>query len=174
MARQRARKDWNEVRSAYRKGEGSLRDLAQRFGISASAVMKRAAREGWEAERQRVESRAQEKATDRDVESLAAMLGKHRRIANRLLELAEKRLAEAKVTANMLDTVATVLQKAARQERLAAGIEPAKPVMAFATAGAGAVLRVKRRRHAEVPEAKPAAEQAAAAGTKPPVKAKVA
>jgi hypothetical protein len=44
-----------------------------------------------------------------------------------------------------------VMARMAPVERLAAGIEPSKPVMAFEAAGDRAVLRVKRRRNPDVP-----------------------
>lgn len=137
MARQRARKDWNEIRSAYRRGEGSLRELAKRFGVSASSVMKRAARDKWDAERQQTESKAQQKAAEKDVETLAAMLGKHRGLANLSLRLAElklkKRIEEAEqdpeaVSDGELDALTKVVARMVPVERLAAGIERIKPV----------------------------------------------
>src|SRR5690242_20030768 len=99
MARKKQRKQpspakWAEARAAYRRGEGSLRELAERFGLSASTLMKRAAREGWDDQRQHVGSEAEAKAVARDVESVAAMLGKHRRAAARIAELTLAKLEE--------------------------------------------------------------------------------
>jgi hypothetical protein len=156
VARIHPRKDWAALKAAYRRGEGSIAQLAPKFGIAKSTAEKRCAKERWQVDRQEVGKEAEGKAREADVESLAAMLSKHRRLASRILELGaqriEKAVQEEKVSANMLERMAGVLARAARQERLAAGIEPAKPVMAFETAGAGAVLRVKRRRNADVPE----------------------
>jgi hypothetical protein len=152
-----SRKDWAALKAAYRRGEGSLEKLAARFGFSLSSVEKRSAREKWSVQRKIVGQKAEKKARERDVESVAAMLGKHRRFASRLLQLANKRLDEGEasgrgVSGSALDKLAQVFVRAARQERLAAGIEPARPVMAFEAAGAGTVLRVLRRRNAQVPE----------------------
>lgn len=159
MARSSAQ--WAKVRAAYRRGEGSYRELSEKFGIPEQTIRKRAAREKWVKQRNETGARAEQQAREKDVESLAAMLAKHRRLANRLLQLAEKRIEQAAaskkgVSAGMLDTMAQVLSRAARQERLAAGIEPAKPVMGFETAAPGTVLRVTRKRAAEVPGPKAA------------------
>jgi hypothetical protein len=155
MARAHPKASWAKLKSAYRRGEGSIADLAPKFGIAVATATTRCAREKWVQGRQEVDRRAQEAAVEKDVESLAAMLAKHRRFANRLLELGTRRLDEAeadrRISANLIDTMAAVLTRAARQERLAAGIEPAKPVMAFEAAGGGAVLRVKRKRNPDVP-----------------------
>ncbi len=157
MAKAHPKATWAKLKAAYRRGEGSIADLAPKFGIPAATAATRCAREKWVVERKEVATKAQERAAERDTESLAAMLAKHRRFASRLVELSMARVEEAaadggRVSANLLDTMAAVLTRAARQERLAAGIEPAKPVLAFEAAGAGAVLRVKRRRNGAVPE----------------------
>jgi CRP-like cAMP-binding protein len=159
-----APRDWAALRAAYRRGEGSLRELAKEHGIPASTVLKRAAAEKWEEQRTQVGITAEARAVERDVESVAAMLSKHRRFANRLLELAEKRLEEAvsgrKVSANLLQTLSDVLARTARQERLAAGIEPEKPVIGGS--GEGPKTRVIVRGGANVPAAAalpPAPEQ---------------
>jgi phage/plasmid-associated DNA primase len=40
-------RDLSEVRAAYERGEGSLRELAERFSVSLSTIKKRAAKETW-------------------------------------------------------------------------------------------------------------------------------
>lgn len=156
MARAHPKATWAKLKAAYRRGEGSIAELAPKFGIPAATAATRCAKEKWVVERKEVAERAQTAAVERDVESVAAMLAKHRRFANRLLELSMAKVDDAaadggRVSASLLDTMAAVLTRAARQERLAAGIEPAKPVMAFEAAGGGAVLRVKRKRNPDVP-----------------------
>lgn len=156
MAKAHPKATWAKLKAAYRRGEGSIADLAPKFGIPKSTAEKRAAREQWQIDRQEVGKAAEARAVERDTETLAAMLARHRSFANKLLRLGIARVedaeADGKVSANLLDTMAGLLATAARQERLAAGIEPAKPVLAFEAAGAGAVLRVKRRRNSAVPE----------------------
>ncbi len=126
-------KKWAEVRAAYRRGEGSQRELAARFGIHASSIARRALKEHWEQERGVTQEAAQTKAAERDVESLASMLTKHRRLAKRILELAERKLEDAaagkrNISVNALDQVSLVVARAIPVERLAAGVERVKPV----------------------------------------------
>lgn len=156
MAKQHSPQAWGKLKAAYRRGEGAVADLAPRFGISPGTALNRCAREKWVVQREAVVKEAATRAIEKDTETLATMLARHRSFANKLLRLGIERVedaeADGKVSANLLDTMAGLLATAARQERLAAGIEPAKPVLAFEAAGAGAVLRVKRRRNAAVPE----------------------
>lgn len=147
---------WAKLKSAYRKGEGTYPQLSERFGVPEQTIRKRAAKEKWVQERNETGAEAERRAREKDTETLATMLARHRAIANKILKLGLAKIEDAEadghVSANMLDTMAGILATAARQERLAAGIEPAKPVLAFEAAGAGAVLRVKRRRNPSVPE----------------------
>jgi transposase-like protein len=48
------RKLWPEIKTAYLAGEGSLRELARRFDVSFSTLSKRAVREAWATDRQRI------------------------------------------------------------------------------------------------------------------------
>ena len=43
--------EWTEIRAAYVAGEGSLRELAARFGVSPAAVQSRCRREKWKEQR---------------------------------------------------------------------------------------------------------------------------
>jgi hypothetical protein len=53
-----ARKTWIEVREAYVRGEGSLRNLADRFHLNAGTIERRASKEGWTAMRNQRENAA--------------------------------------------------------------------------------------------------------------------
>jgi transposase-like protein len=137
VARTHARKDWAALKAAYRRGEGSVAKLARKHGIAKSTAEKRCAREKWQVERQEVGRRAEAKAVERDVESVATMLGKHRGLANLALRLAARRLEQldelsakdAKaVSAEALDDLTKIVARMVPVERLAAGIERIKPV----------------------------------------------
>jgi hypothetical protein len=43
--------DWTAVKLAYVHGTDTMRELAEKKGINAAGLMRRAAKEGWEAER---------------------------------------------------------------------------------------------------------------------------
>jgi transposase len=133
----RSKVEWGQARAAYVRGEGPLREIAKRFKLSASAVMKRAAKEKWEADRAQAMSKARAKADESAVESLAAMLAKHRRIAALGLKLAVTRLekeaelqeaSDGHVDSETVDVLTKVVARLVPVERLAAGIERIKPV----------------------------------------------
>lgn len=137
MARMHARKDWAALKAAYRRGEGSIRELGPKFGIPKSTAEKRCATEKWQVERQEVRQKAETKAVERDVESLAAMLSKHRRVAALSLSLAAGKLAKMAELAALnpeavdgdgLDAFTKVVARMVPVERLAAGIERIRPV----------------------------------------------
>lgn len=131
MARAHTRKAWAQLRAAYRRGEGSLPELAPKFGIAEQTARKRCAKEQWRVQRNEVGAKAERKAVRRDVESVAAMLRKHRRAAARFSELALRKLNEAvrkrELSASGLDALSKVLGRMVPVERLSAGIERHKP-----------------------------------------------
>jgi hypothetical protein len=138
VARTHAPKVWASLKAAYRRGEGTYAELGKKFGVPEQTIRKRAAREKWTVQRNKVAAQAERKAIERDVESVAAMLGKHRGLANLSLHLVELRLAKLaeraatdpeSVGAETLDNLTKVVSRMVTVERLAAGIERIKPVM---------------------------------------------
>ena len=64
---------WALVRNAYVQGEGSLRELAERFGVNPKAVQSRCLRERWS--KQIIEARATlEKAVDVELKAKAGTI----------------------------------------------------------------------------------------------------
>lgn len=143
--RTRPKAEWAKLKSAYCRGEGSIADLAVRFDIPERTAAKRCTAEGWRAVRAEVGQKAESRAREKDVESVAKMLGRHRGLANRLLRLVEQKLDEGEqagpslivgedglslepLSPNRLDVLSSVVARLIPVERLAAGIEPAKPV----------------------------------------------
>jgi uncharacterized protein YjcR len=140
VARTHSRKDWAALKAAYRRGEGSIAELAPKYGIAKSTAEKRCAREKWQVDRQEVGRKAEETAKSRDVESLADMLASDRRRAELGMAvydaIAEEMLANAKKrSAGTFERLMTGLAVAIRQRRLAAGIAPDQPVVANPGAG---------------------------------------
>jgi hypothetical protein len=131
--------EWAEIRAAYRRGEGSLRELAERHQVPFDTLKKRAAKESWAEERHQVGTEAATRAIEGDIESVAAMLAKHRRAAARFTELALQRLEDlakdvddegrSALTTAQLDALSGVVARMVPVERLAAGVERIKPVV---------------------------------------------
>ncbi len=119
---------WTAVRAAYVAGEGSLRQLARRFTLRPASVMERSASEGWPAERARVQAAALQAAAQATAASLSETLARHRHLAGELLVEVEARLRHAgELETRDLLALARTLDTAVPIERLAIGIETAKP-----------------------------------------------
>jgi transposase len=123
-----------EVRAAYIAGEGGLRELAKRFRLSERTLARWSEEDGWVADRQRIASAGSALADARAVESVAQMLEKHRRSAARIGELTlakleREALAEKGISSNALERLSLVLARMAPMERLAAGLDRAKPAL---------------------------------------------
>jgi len=49
-------KKWREVEAAYLNGEGSLRAIAEKYGVSSAVIMKRSVSEKWVEKKQQINS----------------------------------------------------------------------------------------------------------------------
>lgn len=56
--------DWNKIKAAYQRGEGSCRVLADRFGVTFKAIESRCFREKWRAQKKEIAGKVQEKVID--------------------------------------------------------------------------------------------------------------
>lgn len=68
--------DWTKLRAEYITSASTLRELADRHGIKAAGVMRRAAKEGWDAERKQESARVSKAAIDATVPDRVAELEK--------------------------------------------------------------------------------------------------
>ena len=79
----RPKADWSAIKAAYQAGEGSCRELAERFGASPSSVQKRCVREGWRVQKSEVVQKVNE-----EVQKLVQK--KAVQIAEEVIDVAEK------------------------------------------------------------------------------------
>ena len=56
--------DWTTIRTEYVHGADTMRELADKHGIKASGLMRRAAKEGWDAERKQKSAAVSRAASD--------------------------------------------------------------------------------------------------------------
>ena len=132
---------WATARLAYARGEGSLRAIARRFKINPSAVMERAAVEGWADERDRCLEEARRLAIEAAPEDVADLVRRHCAVAASVVaETAQRLRFASELSASELYTLARTLQLAAPLERLSAGIEPSSPVRLAEVHGSGGPL----------------------------------
>ena len=68
--------DWTAIKLEYVNGHMSQRDLADKHEINPAGLMKRAANEGWEAERQQKSAEVSRVAQDLMTEDRTAVLAK--------------------------------------------------------------------------------------------------
>lgn len=124
--------DWNKLRLEYINSTLSLRDLAEKHKVNDAGVMKRAAKEKWEQERQRrsaeVSAAAQEKITEQAVDRLAEFSAKDIELAELFKSKITNILAnidDEKADGVFLNTLANALSTAQKVGRLALGAETA-------------------------------------------------
>ena len=123
--------DWTAIRLAYVNGGMSMRQLAERFDVKAAGLMKRAAREGWEAERQqnsaKVSNAAQLLINEERPSELAAFNQGDLQISKALRSMVAKQITSAqqengaRLTAAELRALASAAEAAQRMGRLALG-----------------------------------------------------
>jgi len=114
--------DWVALKLAYVNGSMSMRELADGHGVNAAGVMKRAAKEGWEAERQRrsaeVSMAAQTKINETRPNELIKFNEADLQMARALRGMVAKRLNDAQTSAQSAPlTPGEIAQLASAAER---------------------------------------------------------
>lgn len=66
--------DWLAIRNDYINGGGSYRKLAEKYGVSASSLMQKAAKEKWKDEREANISKTEEKTKQKTQEKISEAL----------------------------------------------------------------------------------------------------
>lgn len=88
--------DWERIRAEYIAGGISLRDLAQKYGVTKSAIGRRASSERWTDERDKTGTKVRQKTEDlivsRQSEAYAENADIAERIRMKLLERLEREI----------------------------------------------------------------------------------
>lgn len=92
--------DWVSIRADYVSGGGSLRVLAEKYGISVSSIKKKAASEGWTANRTKIEPRLYQKTVRKVLEHKSDQAADR---LTRILTLGDTLLEKAERAAKELD-----------------------------------------------------------------------
>ena len=77
--------DWNKIKTEYLTSDTSYRKLAQKYGVNATTIAKKASKEGWVSQRQQQANRTLSK-------TLTAVSNRQVNRAARLQEVADKLL----------------------------------------------------------------------------------
>ncbi len=119
--------DWTAVKLAYVHGTDTMRELAEKKGINAAGLMRRAAKEGWEAERKqesaKVSKTASEALGDERADRLAKFNEQDVKIAEALKAKAARILQSAGDDDRVLANLTRIFDGAQKIGRLALGAE---------------------------------------------------
>lgn len=116
--------DWTAIRTEYVHGSMTMRELAEKHGIKAAGLMRRAAKEGWDAERKQksaeVSKAASATLTMSRAEELARFNADDLKMARAIRAKAAQMMATA-TTPAALRALAGAVDTAQRVGRLALG-----------------------------------------------------
>ena len=86
--------DWTKIKSEYLTTDTSYRKLAQKHGVNATTIAKRASKEGWQSQRQQQASKTLSKALAADSKRKADRLTRIQDATDRLLDKIEQAITE--------------------------------------------------------------------------------
>lgn len=90
--------NWRVIRNDYINGGGSYRKLAEKYGVSASVLMQKAAKEKWKSERDahlsKTEAKTKQKTQEKISETLSDEAVKKVKLRTGLLDMALKWLED--------------------------------------------------------------------------------
>jgi uncharacterized protein YjcR len=116
--------DWTAIKTEYVHGTDTMRELAEKHGIKAAGLMRRAANEGWDAERKQKSAEVSKTVSDSLVSSRAEDLAKFNAddlmMARAIRAKAAKLMANANTPAD-LRALAGAVDTAQKVGRLALG-----------------------------------------------------
>lgn len=85
--------DWLAIRNDYINGGGSYRKLAEKYGVSSSSLMQKAAKEKWKDEREanisKTEAKTKQKTQEKISDALSDEAATKARIRAKLIRMAE-------------------------------------------------------------------------------------
>ena len=89
--------DWNAIKTEYLTTDTSYRKLAQKHGVNATTIAKRASKEGWQSQRQQQASKTLSKALAADSKRKADRLTRIMDDTDRLLDKIEQAIEELNI-----------------------------------------------------------------------------
>lgn len=127
--------DWAALKVEYVTTSITLRDLADRHGIKAAGVMRRAAKEEWEAERKQESAKVSKAAIDESMPNRAKALADFNdedlRVARGLRSMVIRQMTDAQgvMEPSQIRALAGAASEAQRIGRLALGAETESSVV---------------------------------------------
>lgn len=106
--------DWPKIKTEYITTAISTRALADKYGVSYSALSKKAANEAWSEARSsfgsKYEAEVKQQVIEATAEEATDLLGRELRIANRLAEIIEGKLDDKKISATAIREYANTIK----------------------------------------------------------------
>lgn len=116
--------DWTALRLEYVHGTDTMRELAEKHGIKAAGVMRRAAKEGWDSERKQKSAEVSKTAsavlTESRTDDLAKFNADDLKMA-RAIRAKAAQMMQTATTPSQLQALAAAVDKAQKVGRLALG-----------------------------------------------------
>lgn len=84
--------DWNKIKTEYITTDTSYRKLAQKYGVNATTIAKKAGKEGWPSQRQQQASKTLSKTLNAVSTSQASRAARLQTVADKLLGKVESLL----------------------------------------------------------------------------------
>lgn len=129
--------NWTALKLEYTHGNVTLRELAEKHGIKAAGVMRRAANEGWEAERKQESAKVSKAANEVLGEDRVARLAKFNdhdaKIAEALKAKAARLLNAESIDPQALSALSRVFDTAQKMGLLALGAATANTTVSTRT-----------------------------------------
>lgn len=101
------RTDWGKLENEYVSGRASYRELAKKYGLSASTIARHGSKDDWPSKRERfatkTHARAREKASAKKAAREAEAMSRVDRLAGRLMDELEKALDDGEQLYRHLD-----------------------------------------------------------------------
>ena len=89
--------DWNKIKTEYLTTDTSYRKLAQKYGVNATTIAKKAGKEDWVSQRQQQASRTLSKTLAADAKKKADRLTRIHDATDRLLDKVEVAIEELNI-----------------------------------------------------------------------------
>lgn len=87
--------DWQKIKTEYLTSDTSYRKLAQKYGVNATTIAKRASKEGWQSQRQQQASKTLSKTLNAVSSSQASRAARLQTVADKLLGKVESLLEQS-------------------------------------------------------------------------------
>jgi hypothetical protein len=101
--------EWLKLKAAYQRGEGSCRELAEKWGVNNHTVEARCKREGWNRDKQEIARKVTEKVVDEMADAASLWVKSTIARANRARKIVDTSLSQFATDPNTNEPVVDML-----------------------------------------------------------------